>query len=344
MHVPTIIERKRDGYALDEGEIRFLVSSFTDGVTPDYQMSAFAMAVFFQGMDAGETAALTRAMLESGASFRWPEHAPRVVDKHSTGGVGDKVSLVLAPLLACDDLWVPMISGRGLGITGGTLEISGTGDINSSSGITVNGGNFRYNSSTNLAVPLTFTSGTLSGTNLTGASFGTQVIGTGKIISPGNSPGTMNVASQTWASGGAYLFEINDVAGAAGADPGWDLLSGTGTLDITATSISTFTINLTSLTTLNTAGAVTGFNDTTNYFWMLADFANPVGGFDANKFTVNTSGFSNTFSGDFAVALGGTGVVPGDNTRLYLTYTAIPEPSTMILGGLGLLALLRRRR
>ena len=122
MHVPTIIERKRDGYALDEGEIRFLVSSFTDGVTPDYQMSAFAMAVFFQGMDAGETAALTRAMLESGASFRWPEYAPRVVDKHSTGGVGDKVSLVLAPLLACDDLWVPMISGRGLGITGGTLD------------------------------------------------------------------------------------------------------------------------------------------------------------------------------------------------------------------------------
>jgi pyrimidine-nucleoside phosphorylase len=122
MHVPTIIERKRDGYALDEGEIRFLVCAFTDGLMPDYQMSAFAMAVYFQGMDAAETAALTRAMLESGTALRWPEHAPRVVDKHSTGGVGDKVSLVLAPLLACDDLWVPMISGRGLGITGGTLD------------------------------------------------------------------------------------------------------------------------------------------------------------------------------------------------------------------------------
>lgn len=122
MHVPTILERKRDGKTLDEGEIRFLVSAFTDGRMPDYQMAAFAMAVYFQGMDAGETAALTRAMLESGASFRWPENAPRVVDKHSTGGVGDKVSLVLAPLLACDDLWVPMISGRGLGVTGGTLD------------------------------------------------------------------------------------------------------------------------------------------------------------------------------------------------------------------------------
>lgn len=122
MHVPTIIERKRDGKTLDEGEIRFLVRAFTDGSLPDYQMSAFAMAVYFQGMDAGETVALTRAMLESGTAFRWPKHAPRVVDKHSTGGVGDKVSLVLAPLLACDDLWVPMISGRGLGITGGTLD------------------------------------------------------------------------------------------------------------------------------------------------------------------------------------------------------------------------------
>ncbi len=122
MHVPTIIERKRDGKTLDEGEIRFLVNAFTDGLMPDYQMAAFAMAVYFQGMDAGETAALTRAMLESGTSFRWPAGAPRIVDKHSTGGVGDKVSLVLAPLLACDDLWVPMISGRGLGITGGTLD------------------------------------------------------------------------------------------------------------------------------------------------------------------------------------------------------------------------------
>jgi thymidine phosphorylase len=76
MHVPTIIERKRDGKALDEGEIRFVVRAFTDGLMPDYQMSAFAMAVYFQGMDAGETAALTRAMLESGTAFRWPEHAP----------------------------------------------------------------------------------------------------------------------------------------------------------------------------------------------------------------------------------------------------------------------------
>lgn len=89
---------------------------------PDYQMSALAMAIYFRGMNAAEIASLTRAMLDSGEIMRYPEGAPRIVDKHSTGGVGDKVSLVLAPLLACDDLWVPMISGRGLGITGGTLD------------------------------------------------------------------------------------------------------------------------------------------------------------------------------------------------------------------------------
>lgn len=122
MHVPTIIERKRDGKELGESEIRGLLQGYAEGAVPDYQMAAFAMAVYFRGMSPGETASLTLAMLESGERFTWPGGARRVVDKHSTGGVGDKVSLVLAPLLACDGLRVPMISGRGLGITGGTLD------------------------------------------------------------------------------------------------------------------------------------------------------------------------------------------------------------------------------
>jgi pyrimidine-nucleoside phosphorylase len=122
MHLPSIIEKKRDGAALDNDEIREVITAFTDGTMPDYQMSALAMAIYFQGMDARETSSLTRAMLESGESMQYPATAPRIVDKHSTGGVGDKISLILAPLLACDDLWVPMISGRGLGITGGTLD------------------------------------------------------------------------------------------------------------------------------------------------------------------------------------------------------------------------------
>ena len=122
MHVPSLIERKRDGGRLEAQEIRALVDGFTAGAVPDYQMSAFAMAVLFRGMDARETAALTRAMLESGETFSWPVGTPPKIDKHSTGGIGDKVSLILAPLLARHGFWVPMISGRGLGITGGTLD------------------------------------------------------------------------------------------------------------------------------------------------------------------------------------------------------------------------------
>ena len=122
MHVPSLIEKKRDGEILEDSEIRDLIAGYTTGEVPDYQISAFAMAVYFKGMTAEETASLTRAMLESGEVFSYPDSAPKIIDKHSTGGIGDKVSLVLAPLLACDEVWVPMISGRGLGITGGTLD------------------------------------------------------------------------------------------------------------------------------------------------------------------------------------------------------------------------------
>ncbi len=122
MHVPTFIERKRDGAELDSDEIAEFIRGYTAGEIPDYQASAFAMAVFFRGLTAAETSALTRAMMHSGNVLRYPPGSPPKVDKHSTGGIGDKVSLVLAPLLACDNLWVPMISGRGLGITGGTLD------------------------------------------------------------------------------------------------------------------------------------------------------------------------------------------------------------------------------
>lgn len=122
LHIPTLISRKREGETLDPSEIRLLIEGYTAGEIPDYQMSAFAMAVYFKGMDAVEIAALTRAMLESGDVFEHPTGHPQVVDKHSTGGIGDKVSLILAPLVACTDVWVPMVSGRGLGITGGTLD------------------------------------------------------------------------------------------------------------------------------------------------------------------------------------------------------------------------------
>jgi pyrimidine-nucleoside phosphorylase len=117
-----LIERKRDGGKLDTGEWRALIMAYAAGHVPDYQMSAFLMACFLKGMDRAETAALTDAMLNSGVTFELQHLGKPRLDKHSIGGVGDKVSLVLAPLVSVFDIAVPMISGRGLGHTGGTLD------------------------------------------------------------------------------------------------------------------------------------------------------------------------------------------------------------------------------
>ena len=97
MHIPSLIEKKREGQELTADEITYVVSGFTHGEIPDYQMSAWAMAVFFRGMTTAETQHLTTAMMESGSVLEYPEDSPPKVDKHSTGGIGDKVSLVLAP-------------------------------------------------------------------------------------------------------------------------------------------------------------------------------------------------------------------------------------------------------
>lgn len=117
-----IIQKKRDGHALTQDEIQFFIAGFTSGELPEYQMAALAMAVCFQGMDFDETMWLTRAMVESGKVVPWPRGGAFYADKHSTGGIGDKTSLIIAPLVACCGVKVPMISGRGLGPTGGTLD------------------------------------------------------------------------------------------------------------------------------------------------------------------------------------------------------------------------------
>ena len=122
MIVLPLIERKRDGGRITPDEWRALAVAYAGGAVPDYQMAALLMAIYFRGLDREETGALTEAMLRSGATLQLDGLRIGRVDKHSTGGVGDKVSLILAPLVAALGVAVPMMSGRGLGHTGGTLD------------------------------------------------------------------------------------------------------------------------------------------------------------------------------------------------------------------------------
>jgi thymidine phosphorylase len=117
-----IVRKKRDGGALTREEIAFFIEGLTDGRVTEGQVAAFAMAVFFNGMSMEESVALTEAMRDSGEVLAWPDAKGAVLDKHSTGGIGDNVSLMLAPIVAACGGIVPMISGRGLGHTGGTLD------------------------------------------------------------------------------------------------------------------------------------------------------------------------------------------------------------------------------
>jgi len=122
MIATDLLRQKRDGQPLTDADIEAFLAAYTAGAVPDYQMSAMAMAIYFRGLDARELGAWTRAMLHSGDVLDLSDIPGRKVDKHSTGGVGDKISLPLAPLVAACGVKVPMISGRGLGHTGGTLD------------------------------------------------------------------------------------------------------------------------------------------------------------------------------------------------------------------------------
>ena len=160
-------------------------------------------------------------------------------------------------------------------------------------------------------------SGTLSGSG----GVGTLSAASGGTISPGNSPGTLTAGNTTFGGGGAYTWEINNASGVSGTN--YDLLSISGTLAITATSGSRFTLNLTSLLADNTAGNVINFSSTQNYSYTIATASSGITGFDASVFTLNTASFSNTLDGGtWSLAAN------GNNLNLNFTASAIPEPST----------------
>lgn len=222
----------------------------------------------------------------------------------------------------------------------GTLEVDGIATYSGSTA--VNAGTLRVGSSGSLAsssLTSVNSGGTLAGLGTVGA----LAVNSGGLLSPGNSPGTLSAGNTSWNGGGGYLWEINDVDAGAGADPGWDLLDVTGTLTIGATDVNPFTIYVTSLTLGNVSGSVHDFNTLTSYQWLIATASGGVSGFSTDKFTLNTSSFSNPNSGLWSVSNVGNNV--------YLNYTggeafaAVPEPSTLglIAAAGALLAGLRRR-
>jgi len=237
-----------------------------------------------------------------------------------------------------------IISGTGAIEKDNTSTLTLTSANSYSGNTTINNGTLIINGNQGSATgAMTINvSGTLGGSGTIGAS----LLTVNGVIAPGNSPGTLATGSQLWNDGGSYLWEINasnDAGGTIGTDPGWDWLDITGTLDLSLLSTGGFTIDIDSLTSGNIAGDAVGFDTWTkgnpgdvDYSFIIATASAGITGFDADNFTLDSSGFSNAPSWDWQIVLSGSDLV--------LEAYAVPEPSSTALLGLGGLALMLRRK
>ena len=234
-----------------------------------------------------------------------------------------------------------IISGTGAIEKDNTSTLTLTGANSYSGNTTINNGTLIINGNQGSATgSMTINvSGTLGGSGTIGAS----LLTVNGVIAPGNSPGTLSTGAQTWNDGGSYIWEINDSGGSQGADPGWDWLDITGTLDLSSLTAGGFTIDIDSLTSGNIAGDAVGFDTWTkgnpgdvDYSFTIATASSGITGFDADNFTLDSSGFSNAPSWEWGIVLSGSDLV--------LEAYAVPEPSSTALLGLGGLALMLRRK
>ncbi len=224
-----------------------------------------------------------------------------------------------------------IISGTGFGLTTrgtGTMTLSGANTFDG--GVTIASG----------TVKLANVSGSATGSGAVSVASGAFLSGNGTAsgavtvngtIAPGSSVGALATGGETWAGGGHYVFEVNQAAGTAGVSPGWDKLNITGSLNITATSGSKFNIDITSLTLANAAGAVSDFDNTNSYSWVIASTTTGVTGFDTNAFALNTAGFVNSLgSGSFSLSTNGN--------NLLLNFTVpnlVQDPTSFVTTGAG---------